>query len=167
MKKSLRSFGLAFFIIGAFLTIVSYFQVNIPFLSLVEENESSQKYEKQITKLENELKAAYKQIEQLEEQGLTNKKPAETQTTETSKKTSKKDDEIVHGILQIYSGITPYVIGQKLEDLGIVNNALEVELYLARPEYARSIQIGEFDLHSGMSIEEIAKIITGKTQKEE
>lgn len=165
MKKSLRSFGLAFFIIGAFLAVVSYFQVSIPFMSFAEENQSSQKYEKQITKLENELKEANKQIKQLEKQDF-NKDRVENENAETPNKTSK-DDEVVHGTLQIYSGITPYVIGQKLEDLRIVNNALEVELYLARPEYSRSIQIGEFDLHSGMSIEEIAKIITGKTQNEE
>ncbi len=37
-----------------------------------------------------------------------------------------------------------------------------MELYLAKPEYAKYIQIGQFELNSSMTIEEIAKIITGK-----
>ena len=37
-----------------------------------------------------------------------------------------------------------------------------MELFLAKPEYAKYIQIGQFDLNSSMTIEEIANIITGK-----
>lgn len=166
MKKSLRSFGLAFFMIGAFFAIVHYFQISIPFISLTEENQSSKEYEQQITKLETELKEANKQIQQLENRVATNHN-TENKPTETTKDNPKGNEGIVHGTLQIYSGITPYVVGQKLEDLGIVQNGMEIEMYLARPEYARYIQIGEFELHSGMSIEEIAKIITGKGEKEE
>lgn len=165
MKQTLRGFGLAFFIIGAFITAVHSFQLNIPFVSLSEEKETSKKEIKQIEQLESQLKEANNQIAKLEEQ-LDDKgsKTTSVETSTTTKKSTDDDGKVVHGTLKIYSGITPYVVGQKLEDLGIVENGVEVEMFLARPEYSRSIQVGEFDLHSNMSIEEIAKVITGKAK---
>ena len=41
--------------------------------------------------------------------------------------------------------------------------AVEMELFLAQPEYARSIQIGQYQVNSSMSIEEIANLITRKS----
>jgi len=47
--------------------------------------------------------------------------------------------------------------------MGIIKNAVEMELFLAQPEYARSIQIGQYQVNSSMSIEEIANLITRKS----
>ena len=66
--------------------------------------------------------------------------------------------------LQIYSGITPYSVAQKLEDGGIITNSVEMELLLANPKYARSLQIGSYEVNSAMTLEEIANLITGKKQ---
>ncbi|MEG0385935.1 MAG: hypothetical protein RR642_14395, partial [Solibacillus sp.] len=55
-----------------------------------------------------------------------------------------------------------YEIGQQLEAEQIVKNGREIELYLSKPEFSRSIQKGAFDLHSDMTVDEIAKTLTGK-----
>ncbi|MED3762914.1 hypothetical protein [Ureibacillus terrenus] len=47
--------------------------------------------------------------------------------------------------------------------MGIIQNAVEMELFLAQPEYARSIQIGQYEVNSSMSVDEIANLITGKS----
>ncbi|UZM98338.1 hypothetical protein OL548_27075 [Lysinibacillus sp. MHQ-1] len=51
---------------------------------------------------------------------------------------------------------------KKLEDGGIISNSVEMELLLANAKYARSLQIGSYEVNSSMSLEEIAKLITGK-----
>ena len=64
--------------------------------------------------------------------------------------------------LQVYSGITPYVVAQKLEEGDIIQNSVEMELLLANPKYSRSLQIGLYEVNSSMSNEDIAKLITAK-----
>lgn len=160
-KSSLRAFGIACFLIGALLTTIDQFNGNIPFMSTSNDDKTIEQYKKTITKLEKELNATKKQVTALEE----NQSTKTTKVNDSKLKTSKGENnsqDVVSGTLYIYSGITPYEVGKKLEDLGIVKNGVEMELYLAKPEYAQSIQIGQFELNSSMSIEEIAKIITGK-----
>jgi len=55
-------------------------------------------------------------------------------------------------------------VAQKLEDGGIITNSVEMELLLANPKYARSLQIGSYEVNSSMTLEEIANLITGKKQ---
>lgn len=77
-----------------------------------------------------------------------------------SPKTSSTNEGRKTTTIQLYKNITPYIISEKLEDAGIIQNALELELFLAKDEYARSLQIGEYKLHSDMTLKEIADTIT-------
>ena len=116
------------------------------------------------------LDQANKEIALLKEQA---KQPSKetNQKTDTPKTTTKENQKSADApakdttmSLQIYSGITPYIVAQKLEDGGIIDNSVEMELLLANPKYARSLQIGSYEVNSSMSLEEIAKLITGKKQ---
>ncbi|SOC36234.1 MltG/YceG/YrrL family protein [Ureibacillus acetophenoni] len=168
-RSSIRAFGIACFLIGASMLLINKFG------EAESESFNQTEYEQKITKLEQQLENANEQIsllEQTKELNNTNKETSTNSQVEPSK-TEKKLEEtkpssnIIEATLHIYSGLTAYDIGKKLEDLGIVKNGLEMELYLAKPEYAKTIQIGQFDLNSSMSIEEIANIITGKKASSE
>lgn len=164
-RASIRAFGIACFLIGASMLLINKFG------DVESETFNKTEYEQKITQLEQQLKKANEQIsllEQTKELNNTNKETSTNSQVESSKsekelvETKPSSNDIVEATLHIYSGLTAYDIGKKLEDLGIVKNGLEMELYLAKPEYAKTIQIGQFDLNSSMSIEEIANIITGK-----
>lgn len=162
-RSSIRAFGIACFLIGATMLIIDIFDR--------EESEiaNQTKYEQKVSHLEQQLEKANEQIAKLEQTKIphnTNKDLTtinQVEQTETEKDSQVPDTgDQVEATLHIYSGLTAYDIGKKLEDLGIVKNGLEMELYLAKPEYAKTIQIGQFELNSSMTIEEIANIITGK-----
>lgn len=158
-RSSLRSFGIACFIIGMVMTMTNKF--NIPFLSS-DDVSNEEQYKEQITQLEHQLEEAKEQITVLEQKEQTTSQKRETTNENATIKNEKTDEEVVSGTLYIYSGLTVAEVAQKLKDMGIIHNSVELELFLAQPEYAKSIQKGQFELNSSMSIEEIANIITGK-----
>lgn len=168
MKKTLRGIGIGLFLAGAAFTMIQQFDEPIS-------QEKASKYEKQITDLEQQLAKAQEQLTSLETSPATaNTSEDEKETTNNTEKqqvteTEKVDnteqsseENAVHGTILIYEGVTLYDVGKQAEDAGIIENGRELELYLSKPEYARSLQIGQFELHSTMTLEQMAKTLTGK-----
>jgi len=62
----------------------------------------------------------------------------------------------------ISSGESSYTVAKKLEAAGLVPNASDYDTYLCQYGYDRYIRTGSFEVRSGASDEEIAKLITGK-----
>ncbi|MER1986205.1 MAG: hypothetical protein ABS948_09965 [Solibacillus sp.] len=169
MKTSFRAFGIGLFIAGMCLALLSQFDM------LPIHNESAT-YKKEIKALEKQLAAL--QTEQTTEKttdqsvASDSAKTSEEKTSTAGEEaitvtpaktpTSTRTTDIKTATIFIYEGMSLYEIGQQVEGEGIVLNGREVELYLSRPEYSRSIQKGAFDLRSDMTIEEIAKTLTGK-----
>lgn len=172
-QSSIRAFGIALFLVGAFYAVTEQFDVNLEPLGIKTTIKASADEAKNITKLNNDLQTANKKIQSLEAQLSESanapaiNEPSETKTTDKqgdnkqtiteSNKNTTKDKTYT---LQIYRNITTATISQKLEEAGIIQNAIELELFLAKDEYARSIQIGEYQLNSKMTIKEIADTIT-------
>jgi len=166
-KSSIRAFGVALFLVGALLSVADRFDLNIGLPTVASTND------KDVEELQKKLEQATKEIASLKAQSTietvtentmeenATDAPAESEHAENS--TSNSDDEVIM-TLQIYSGITPYIVAQKLEDGGIITNSVEMELLLANAKYARSLQIGSYEVNSSMTLEEIAKLITGKKQ---
>ena len=172
MKKSaLRAFGIACFVIGLLITISDKF--NLP-IALSNESNQEEQYKSKITQLEKQLKDANEQLAQtkqteqpINEEAADNKLPEEKSTeVEKTAAEPKAEEEIATETLYIYEGLKPAEVAQKLKDLGVIKNSVEMELFLAQPEYATYLQKGQFKLNSSMSIEEIANIITGKSKTE-
>lgn len=165
-KSAIRAFGIALFLVGALLSIADRLDLNIGLPTVASSND------KDVEELQKKLEQATKEIATLKanstkETGNENKQQENTTDTSTEDKridsTPNADNEVTM-TLQIYSGITPYIVAQKLEDGGIITNSVEMELLLANAKYARSLQIGSYEVNSSMSLEEIAKLITGKKQ---
>lgn len=160
MKTSFRAFGIGLFLAGMCLALVNQFD-------LLPAEDQSAAYKKEIKALEKELADLQQTLE--DNQSATSDDNEELdveepQTTPSEPQTlaPSTPEDVTAATIFIYEGMSLYDIGQQVEGEGIVGNGRELELYLARPEYARSIQKGSFDLHSAMTIEEIAKILTGK-----
>ena len=165
-KSAIRAFGIAIFLVGALLSLADRLDLNIGLPTVASSND------KDVEELQKKLEQATKEIATLKanstkETGNENKQQENTTDTSTEDKridsTPNADNEVTM-TLQIYSGITPYIVAQKLEDGGIITNSVEMELLLANAKYARSLQIGSYEVNSSMSLEEIAKLITGKKQ---
>lgn len=161
MKRStLRGFGIACILIGILYTGLDRLH---PAESTSGEMEQ---YEEKIAQLESQLKEAKQQLKQYEKQtssNETNESGGKDQTPSQESAPENEQKDVKEGTLYIYAGQTPYEIAKKLKDMGIIKNAVEMELFLAQPEYARSIQIGQYQVNSSMSIEEIANLITRKS----
>jgi len=166
MKKTLRGIGIGLFLAGATFTVIQQFDEPIS-------QEKASTYKKEIKDLEQQLAEAKEQLtnsqtsapitDTVEAKQENTNNTKEQQATEQIDDTEQSSEENgVYGIILIYEGVTAYDIGKQVEDAGIIENGRELELYLSKPEYARSLQIGQFELHSAMTLEQMAKILTGK-----
>ncbi|MBD8037148.1 hypothetical protein H9635_10355 [Solibacillus sp. A46] len=161
MKTSLRAFGIGLFVAGASIALVDLSS---------GETESKQKdialYEQQLKDYENQITLL---TEQLDKQNSHKDEKSENQTAEKTNDSSSINEEksntekVTEATIYIYEDVSIYTIGQQAEDFGIVANGRELELFLSKPDYARSIQKGAFDLSSDMTIEQIAKVLTGQS----
>ncbi|MFY0519612.1 hypothetical protein ACOMCU_17540 [Lysinibacillus sp. UGB7] len=163
-KSAIRAFGIALFLVGALLALAQRFDVNIGFPTVTSTTD------KNVEVLQKKLDLANKKLASLKEQTTDPTTANKTADNDTPEETNEGDIETdsptdeATMTLQLYSGITPYIVAQKLEDGGIISNSVEMELLLANAKYARSLQIGAYEVNSSMSLEEIAKLITGKKQ---
>ena len=166
MKKTLRGIGIGLFLAGATFTVIQQFDEPIS-------QEKASTYKKELKDLEQQLAEAKEQLTNSEtsapitatveakQENTNNTK--EQQATEQIDDTEQSSEENgVYGTILIYEGVTAYDIGKQAEDAGIIENGRELELYLSKPVYARSLQIGQFELHSDMTLEQMAKLLTGK-----
>lgn len=86
----------------------------------------------------------------------------EEEITEEKEETSteKTDDPNDHKkTLTIEKGMSSRDIARKLHEMNIIEDEHSFEQYLISQGYSKTLQIGSFELHDGMSYEEIANII--------
>ena len=180
MKKTLRGFGIGLFIAAACWTAyVEWFapstdeQIDLLEQQLKDSQEKVQHLQQQVEAEETNAPPQ----EEADKEESSKEQPEKTK--EPVKEASKKEDAekdkpksvdaqkidvgVVKGTIFIYDNVTLYDIGKQAEDAGILENGRELELYLYKPEYSRSIQKGQFELSSDMSLEEMALLLTGKT----
>lgn len=83
----------------------------------------------------------------------------QTEDTSKPKKTKKPvvEKEVVS--ITVESGMWSEKICQKLQELGVVDNAEELDEYLCEKGYASNIQPGIYKIKKGASYEEIAKAL--------
>ena len=156
MNFKLKYIGIGLFIAGLLFSLGERF--DIPYIESSNNSEAD--------RLKNEIDSLNKTITTLEDKikELNNGDDEQTNTSHTKNESSKLDSDIVTGTIYIYESVSLYDIGKQAEDLNIIKNGRELELFLAKPEYSRSIQIGAFELSSDMTLEQMARILTGKKQ---
>ncbi|MER2046940.1 MAG: hypothetical protein ABTA23_01805 [Solibacillus sp.] len=159
MKSSLRAFGIGLFVAGACMALFDQLPSDSNEKEIAAYEKQVKDYEKQIAELSKQLK----ELNPVSADPSKVDKQTNNATAENTSVTKKETDSgVVEETIYIYENVSIYTIGQQAEDLGIVANGRELELYLSKPEFARSIQKGAFDLRSDMTIEEIAQVLTGQ-----
>ena len=83
---------------------------------------------------------------------------AEAEPTKAPKKVNEGSQTVA---LTIARGDSSYKVAQKLEDLGLVENARSFDGYLCKSGKDRRIHAGSYEIPQGSTEEEIAQIISG------
>lgn len=164
MKSSLRAFGIGLFVAGASIALV-----DLSSIETKSEQKDKALYEQQIKDYENQIILLNEQLDKQtsntgeETENQTAVKVNRSEDSSSVNEETANNQEVTEATIYIYEDVSIYTIGQQAEDLGIVENGRELELFLSKPDYARSIQKGAFDLNSDMTIEQMAKVLTGQS----
>ena len=98
------------------------------------------------------------------EKQTTEKQTTEKQTTEektTEEKTTEKNDSDNKTIeITIKKGSSSYPVCQKLQELGLIDDAAKFDDYLIENGYANRIRVGTHKLKKGMDYHTIAELIS-------
>ena len=94
------------------------------------------------------------------EKATTEKTTTEKATTEAS--TTEKADTSTQTTVTISSGMSSEAIASALANAGLVDDASKFNSFLVANGYDMKLETGNFSLETGMSYEEIAKILTTK-----
>ena len=166
MKLKLKYLGIGLFVAGLLFSLSTRF--SFPFVSSeTNDGKSDEALQKELTAAKKEIAELQATIEKFENNTAnetTNTETVSESSQEVESATPQENSDVVEATIYIYEDLSLYDIGKQAEDLQLVKNGRELELFLSKREYARSVQKGQFDLNSSMTIEEIANIITGKTQ---
>ena len=95
------------------------------------------------------------------EKETTEEKTTEEKTTE-EKTTENKPGQKTKGTMKVTAGMYSELVSDMLADAGLVKSSDDFNSFLIKNGYADRIEIGEFELNSDMSYEEMAKILTKK-----
>ncbi len=85
---------------------------------------------------------------------------AENNGIQNSEGNDTEDNNVVK--ITINSGDDAIIVSRRLEKLGIISDAAEFDKYLRDNSQSHTIQIGTFDLHPGMTYEEVSAVISGR-----
>ena len=96
--------------------------------------------------------------ENIDTASTTEKATEEKQTTEATTENTTETTEKVS--ITVERGATSYTVCQKLQELGIIEDAAEYDNYLIENGYASRIRVGTHELTKGMDYHAIAEAIS-------
>jgi hypothetical protein len=154
-KQSTRAFAAGIFLSAIILIIFSFFiEDSANPKSILEEqgyviltSEEAKKRNEEISNLQEQVEALTQDNHEDQEQDEDNRNEANI----------TEDKEIT---LTVSPGMTPKEISDELESSRIIRNASDLNSYLVNSGLADKIQIGEYKLHSDMTLEEISDLLT-------
>lgn len=104
--------------------------------------------------------------EKTTEEETTEEVTEDTVTTEavtTEENTSaRQDGEYTAAKITVVGGMGSEQVAELLEEAGIIKDAADFDSYLNKNGYSTRIEIGTFEVNSGMTYEEIATILSTK-----
>lgn len=88
--------------------------------------------------------------------------PATTEKATTEAVTTEKSDTSTKTTVTVTGGMSSETISSALSNAGVVDDATKFNSYLVANGYDMKLETGSFEFSSGMSYEEIARILTQK-----
>lgn len=123
--------------------------------------EYSSDVEKESAKNVSETESDTREVQNTGDEDTKRDTSQETETTFPINTETTISQETVK--VSITSGMNSEKVSQMLQMAGIIDNAEEFNTYLITNNLGRYLRTGEFEVHSGMSYEEIAEVLL-KTQ---
>ncbi|WP_062104680.1 MltG/YceG/YrrL family protein [Bacillus niameyensis] len=150
-KRTTRAFASGLLLASLFL--IGHNSLSKP--SSTEKSEPSRVGYVEITKKEYEqIKSETKEWQTKYEKLASEKKTAKKADSASDEKTIQESFQ-----LTISEGMTSKEISNELEEAGLIEDAENFNDYLADQDLQRYLQIGSFELKTGMTYKEIAEII--------
>lgn len=169
MKQSVRSFSIGLFTAGIIVLVVFYFfdssaknatqMTTDEMISAIKEDgyyvmTESEFISASVNKDNNEQAKANQKTGQ-------NKTDEESAVLDTEKPDNQKNEkEVKNYTIAIESGMAPSTVSDLLVEQEIIKDASLFNQFLEENDYVQRVQIGEFQLSSDMSLDEIAQAIT-------
>ena len=88
--------------------------------------------------------------------------PTEPPKSEEPTEEPTEEPAAVTRQITVTAGMSSDKIAKLVQDAGIIENYLDFDAWLSRKGYDRILRVGTFTLKTGMSYEEIAKVLTTK-----
>jgi len=115
-----------------------------------QDSETKEKISEDASSADNETKEKNQTSKQED-------KKTESSTEKEDKTTEKKEQTVK---LTIKRGDSSFPVCEKLQELGLIEDAAEFDTYLVENGYASRIRVGEHSLKKGMSFHDIAEAIS-------
>lgn len=158
-KRSTRAFALGILVSVSLIGVV-YFSINEKTAEInTKEAKAVLANDGYIVLTKDKYNQMEKTITEATEQAKKTNPPQQKAKTEVSVENEEKEINTALK-LKILRGLVPRDIALMLEKEKIIDDADQFELYLEDNGLSKKIQLGTYELKSGMSYEEIAKIIT-------
>lgn len=126
--------------------------------STEENNTSAATTEKQTTEATTEKSISDTEATTAEQ---TTTEVVTTETVTTEKQTEEEPDTTYTTVeITVSRGMSSEEIAKLVQDAGIIEDYLDFDKYLNANGYSNKLSVNTFELHSGMSYEEIAKELT-------
>lgn len=164
MKLRLKYVGIGLFLAGLLFSLNSEFDI---IASGLPTETSNEKVVENKDKNHTEIEENEAQENNASNSNNSSSEAGKNGTDQNSVNNSntEKGNSVVTTTVIIYEDMSLYEIGQQVEDLNLIENGRQLELYLSKPEYARSVQKGSFELSSDMTLEEMANLLTAKKKQ--
>lgn len=150
LQSFLRTIGIACILTGT----VLYFTNSTS--SVTQSNVDNSELREEITALQEKFDRTKEELAKLQMTTSTSTNPI----NDESKKEESPKPSVIKTILRVEPGTTSSTISQELVRTGIIDDVTEFESYLTTNDLSVKIQIGEYELDSSMSINQIASKIT-------
>lgn len=153
-KSTLRAFGIGLFLAGVF----AFFYDQI----MISDDQNTKAKPQQETPVKAEKTPVTDKPDKAQVATPTKKEvepKVEQKKPEPSEPKPQATGDVIYQ-LKVYSGATPTSIAADLQSAGIVENKEDMAILLASEKYARSIQVGVYNITDTMTLEDIAIMIT-------
>lgn len=154
-RSAIRSFGIGLFLAGATFQVQHMLKDKEIASTSAISQQSYDEAQQELTQVKQQLAALQLDLQNAQ------KKQAITPVDQREKKPEKSaSDGTKSMVLIIQSGMNSNDVGSLLEQSGVIQNKLDLEDYLKAQDLSSRLQIGEYELHSAMTLKQIAETIT-------
>ncbi|WP_342598394.1 hypothetical protein MHB48_12570 [Psychrobacillus sp. FSL H8-0483] len=154
-RSAIRFFGIGLFLAGAAFQVHHMLNDKEITSTSAISQQSYDEAQQELTQVKQQLAALQLDLQNAQ------KKQATTPVVQKEEKPEKSAaDGTRNMVLIIQSGMNSNDVGSLLEQSGVIQNRLDFEDYLQAQDLSSRLQIGEYELHSAMTIKQIAEIIT-------